>query len=446
MEKKAFYKLTFKTVFPLMIQSIMLASVNFIGQAMVSKLGLAEVAGVGVANKIYSIYFLVLYGTCSACVMFVSQYKGKNDMDGLRKTMGMTFTITISFGVLVTLATFIFPTECISLFTNDAEVIRYGASYLKIASLSYLLLSFIYPINYMLRGITKVQIVVYTSTISVIINILITYMFIFGKFGMVQLGVVGAALAIVITRAIELTILIVYLIVIKNEVIMAIPKMFTYNFMEAKRFLYKALPLAGNEFFWGIGTTLYFVIYGHMGTEELVAMSIMSTIQTLEQTFALSFSGSAAVIIGNQIGKGDKEEVILCAKRFHKLALGVGALLSIAVFALINPIINLYEIQGTETGLYLKQCLMVMGGFVILHSYNSMNVEGLLRSGGDVKFVLIMDMGGVWLIGLPLTFILGEVLNYPIVIVYAVFIVVELYKLPIGIYRYRTYKWAKQLC
>jgi Na+-driven multidrug efflux pump len=146
-DSKAFYKLTFRTVFPLMIQSLLLASINFIGQAMVSKLGVSEIAAVGVANKIYSLFFLAMYGTCCACVMFVSQYMGKKDMDGLRKTMGMTFTITVSLGVVVTLVTRIFPEECITLFTKDKEVVLYGASYLKMVSASYLLLSFIYPIN-----------------------------------------------------------------------------------------------------------------------------------------------------------------------------------------------------------------------------------------------------------------------------------------------------------
>ncbi|MGB8452505.1 MAG: MATE family efflux transporter [Anaerocolumna sp.] len=445
MDTKEFYRLTFKTVFPLMIQSLLLSSINFIGQAMVSKLGLAEIAAVGVANKIYSLFYLVLYGTCCACVMFISQYMGKKDIDGIRRTMGMTFTITVSLGILVTLITLIFPKECISLFTDDTEVIKHGTAYLRVASTSYLLLSFIYPINYMLRGIARVQIILCTSIMSVIINILTTYIFIFGKFGMPQLGVTGAALGTVITRGIELLILIIYLLIIKNEVITAIPLMFTFHFAGFKKFLYKALPLAGNEFFWGIGTTLYFVIYGHMGTAQLAAMSIISTIQTLEQTFSLSFSSSAAVIIGNEIGKGNKKEVLRCADRFHKLALYVGVFVSVMLFVLINPIVKLYQVQGTETGLYLTQCLMVMGGFVILHCYNSMNIEGLLRSGGDIKYVLLMDMGGIWLIGLPLTFIMGELLGLPIVMVYSAFIVVELYKLPMGIYRYRSHKWIHQL-
>ncbi|WP_169714791.1 MATE family efflux transporter [Spirochaeta cellobiosiphila] len=445
MDSKAFYKMTFRTVLPLMIQSLLLASVNFIGQAMVSRLGVTEVAAVGVANKIYSIYFLVLYGTSCACVMFVSQFKGKNDIDGLRRTMGMTLSITVALGVIVTLATWLFPRQCLSLFSDDQKVIENGVAYLKTVSLSYLLLSFIYPINYMLRGITKVQIVMITSVLSVIVTTVISYIFIFGHLSMPALGVTGAALATVLTRAAELMVLLIYLKASRNPIMEKLPTMFKYTKLDFKKFLYKAVPLAGNEMFWGIGTTLYFVIYGRMGTAQLAAMSIMNTIQTLEQTFALSLSGAGAVILGNEIGKGNKDELALLAGRFHKLALMVGGVVSIVLFFLRGSILELYQLKGTLTGEYLSQCLLAMSCFVIIHCFNSMNVEGLLRSGGDVKFVLLMDVGGIWLIGLPLTFIFGEVLHLPLIVVYLVFVIVELYKLPLGIYRSRTMKWAQQL-
>lgn len=445
MEKKEFYKITLKTVLPLMLQSLLTSSVNFIDQVMVGKLGVSEIAAVGVANKLYSLFYLVLYGTCCACVMFVSQYWGKKDIDGVRQTMGMTCTITITLGVFVTIATAIFPRQCMSLFTTDKEVIRCGISYLRAISASYLLLSFIYPINYLLRGTTRVQIILCSSTVSVLMNIIANYAFIFGKLGMPHMGVAGAAIGTVITRGSELAILLIYLIATKNEVITAIPKMFQYSAKGFWMFLKKALPLAGNEFFWGIGTTIYFVIYGHIGTAQLAAMSIMNTIQTMEQTFSLSLSSSAAVIVGNEIGKGNRQEVFRCGNRFHRLAVLVGIATAIMVLVLIKPIVYLYGVSGTAVGKYLTKCLIVLCIFLPIHCYNSMNIEGLFRSGGDIRYVLIMDMGGIWLIGLPLTVLLGDVLNLPIVIVYAAFIVVELYKLPIGIRRYRSEKWLHQL-
>ena len=160
---------------PLMVQSLLTSSVNFIGQIMVSKLGVTEIAGIGVANKIYSLYFLVLYGTCCGCVMFVSQYWGKKDLEGLKKIMGMTCTITVSLGIIATLLTALFPIQCLSFFTSDPEIIASGSKYLRTVSASYFLLSLIYPINYMLRGMTRVQIIFCSATLSVLINILANF-------------------------------------------------------------------------------------------------------------------------------------------------------------------------------------------------------------------------------------------------------------------------------
>lgn len=229
MDRKTFYKITLQTVLPLMLQSLLTSCVNFIDQIMVGTLGVAEIAAVGVANKLYSLFYLVLYGTCCACVMFVSQYWGKKDVDGIRKTMGMTCSITITLGIVVTIATALFPRQCMQLFTSDEAVIVSGTAYLRAISASYLLLSLIYPINYLLRGMTRVKIVLVSASVSVIMNVLANYAFIFGNLGMPELGVAGAAVGTVVTRGSELTILLIYLIATKNEVISNIAEMFHYS-------------------------------------------------------------------------------------------------------------------------------------------------------------------------------------------------------------------------
>lgn len=445
MDRKEFYSLTWKTVMPLMLQSLLTSSVNFIDQIMVGKLGVSEIAAVGVANKIYSLFYLVLYGTCCAMVMYVSQYWGKKDVAGVRKVMGMTCSITVTLGIIVTTATSLFPGFCLSLFSKDMAVIEAGTGYLRTISASYLLLSFIYPINYLLRGQTRVRIVLVTAIGSVFMNIFANYAFIFGHFGMPRLNVVGAAIGTVATRSVELLILLIYLIASKNEILQNLKGLFLFKSHEVVVFLKKAVPLATNEFLWGIGTSVYLVVYGHMGTEELAAMSIMSTLQTMVQTFGLSLSSSAAVIVGNEIGKGDKESVFLCGKRFHRLAVGMGMLVGSVLFCILGSIVSAYSLDNTRTGLLLTQCLIIMCCYLPFSCYNSMNIEGLFRSGGDVKFVLLMDTGSIWLIGMPLTALFGYVLGLPLCITFLAYVAVEIYKFIIGTVRYRSEKWLHQL-
>lgn len=445
MQRKEFYLITLRTVIPLMLQSILTSSVNFIDQIMVGKLGVSSIAAVGVANKIYSLFYLILYGTCCALVMFVSQYWGEKDIEGVKKVTGMTCLITVTLGGFVTVLTALFPEFCLSLFTDDETVIAAGVGYLRAISASYLLLSFIYPINYLLRGQTRVKIVLVTSIGSVFMNIFANYAFIFGHFGMPRLDVVGAAIGTVATRAVELAILAIYLVASRNEVIMGIRGLFKFKCNELLAFLKKAVPLAINEFLWGVGTSLYLVVYGHMGTEELAVMSIMGTLQTMVQTFGLSLSSSAAVIVGNEIGKGDTKSVFACGRRFHGLAVGMGAAVGIVLFSIIPLIVGAYSVKGTRTGMLLTQCLCIMCCYLPVSCYNSMNIEGLFRSGGDIKYVLIMDTGSIWLIGMPVTALLGYILNLPLVVTFLAYVAVEIYKLLIGTWRYQSGKWLHYL-
>lgn len=435
----------FKTVFPLMFQSFMLSSLNFVNQVMVGKLGIESIAAVGAANKIYSLFYLVLYGTCSACVMFVAQYSGKGDLENLRKTMGMCFTITLSFGLLVTLATTIFPGQCIGIFIDEPKVVEYGAEYLRYVSLSYFILGLVYPINFMLRGTREVIIVTLSTGGAFIMNIITNYAFIFGKLGMPELGVRGAALGTVLTRGTELAILIIYLAWTRNRIMGSVSALFGYRGADMKVFLSKALPLAGNEFLWGIGTSIYFIIYGGLGLAEFSAMSIINTLQMLVQTFALSLAGSCAIIVGNEIGSGNYDRVFDYTRKFHRLAVIVGLMSSAVLLCLMTPILEIYDVRGTQAGVYVRQCLLILSGFMVINAFNTMNVEGIFRSGGDVKYVMLMDMGGIWLVGLPLTFIAGVLLKLDVTLVYAVFIIVELYKVPLGIKRYRSGKWMNRL-
>ena len=445
MDKRKFYSLTVRTVLPLMLQSILNSSVNFFDQVMVGKLGVSQIAAVGAANKIYSLFYLILYGTCCACVMFISQYWGRREIDGVRKIMGMTFTVTIPLGVFVTMGTCFFPRQCMALFTKDVAVIHYGTGYLRALSASYLLLSFIYPINYLLRGQTRVKIVLAASTCSVFMNIIANYMFIFGNFGMPRLEVVGAAIGTVATRVVELTILLIYLYISRNEAVTDIRAMFRFTVNEFVYFIKKVIPLASNEFFWGLGTSVYLIIYGHMGTDELAVMSIMNTLQTMVQTFGLSLSSSAAVIVGHEIGKGNRTTVNEYSKRFHMIAIMMGAAVGTAVFLLVPLIVKAYSLNGLRTGKMLSQTLIIMCMYLPLSSYNSMNIEGLFKSGGDIRYVLLMDMGGIWMVGMPLQFILGYVMKLPLVIVFLVYVIVEIYKMILGIIRYKSGKWLHTL-
>lgn len=444
-ENREFLLLLFKTVFPLLIQALFMQSINFIDQIMVSSLGTHAVAAIGASNKLMSIYNSFLYGSCSGCAMFLAQYWGKKDIKSLQRMFGLTISVTVVTGALFVALVITIPERLIGIFSNDVMVMEQAVDYMVTVCSAYFLMSIIFPLNFLLRSMNKVKVTMTNTIISVFINCIVNYVLIYGKFGFPAMGVKGAAIATVMCRVVEFTILLGYIVFSKNPAFRNLKNCFSYNLEYVKGFVKKAVPLIGNEMMWSLGTTIYFIIYGKAGTDALAAMSIMQTLQMLAKIATGGFCGASSIIIGNEIGRGDEEKVYRYCRKFHIAALIVGIVSAIAILLLISPVARLYDIEGTQVGIYVAQCMMVLAVYIIMNSCNSINVEGIFRSGGDVGYVTLMDTGSIWLVGMPFTVIAGLVLHTDVVMIYCAHLVLEVYKLVLGHFRFKSGKWLHRL-
>lgn len=443
-ENKMFFKLLTVTVLPLLIQSIFTQCINFIDQIMVSSLGTEAIAAIGASNKLLSLYNAFLYGSGSGCAMFMAQYWGANDHDSFKKILGVLLSITLTMGLGFSALVLAIPTQLITIFNNDPIVVSLGVEYMRAVVPAYFMMSIIFPLEYMLRSMNKVKITMIESIFSVLINCIANYAFIYGKFGFPKMGVTGAALGTVLCRVASIIALVVYIIVSKNEIMRNPLKLFTYDMNYVKAFVKRAVPLIGNEMMWNLGTTIYFIIYGRAGTEALAAMSIMQTLQMLAKIASGGFCGASTIIIGNEIGKGDLEKVKRYCDKFHVTAFIVGIVSALIVYALRTPMLLAYSIEGTLVGDYVSKCMLILAIYIFLNCNNNINVEGIFRSGGDIAYLTLMDMGSIWLVGMPLTLLAGA-LGCNVVIIYAAYIALEIYKLPLGFIRYKSGKWLHLL-
>lgn len=444
-ENKQFLKLLAVTVLPLLVQAVFTQSINFIDQLMVSSLGTEAIAAIGASNKLMSLYNSFLYGSCSGCAMFMAQYWGKKDYKSFQKIFGVLVTVTVTMGIVFSVLVLAIPTQLIQIFNDDPLVVEQAVKYMRTVVVGYFLMSVIFPLEHMLRSMNKVKVTMIESIISVLFNCAINYILIFGKFGFPKMGVVGAALGTVFCRIASLIVLFTYIKVSKNVIFQNVKNIFSYNINFVKAFVKKALPLIGNEMMWSLGTTIYFIIYGKAGTDALAAMSIMQTLQMLAKIFSGGFCGASSIIIGNEIGKGDLDRVHRYCKKFHIAALIVGVVSGAIVYSLIPFMLRVYSIEGTQVGIYVSQCMVVLSIYIVMNACNSINVEGIFRSGGDTAYLTLMDMGSIWLIGMPFTIITGLVLKMNVVVVYCAYIVLEIYKLPLGYVRFRSGKWLHLL-
>lgn len=444
-EGKEFLSLLFRVILPLLIQNALIQSVSLIDQVMVASLGTEAVASVGASNSLFSLYNSFLYGICSGCSFFLAQYWGKQDIPHLQHILGLTLSITVIMGTIFTAGVLCFPHELLQLFHAEADVMELGVQYMTLMVFSYLILSVTYPLNFCFRNIGKAHVSMAVTCLSMIVKVVTNYLFIFGAWGFPCMGIQGAALGTVFTRLFELIFYGSYTLFSGNNVFRGVGNFLHFNINTLKAFTVKVIPLIINEIMWSLGTTIYFIVYGYSGTVALAAMSIMQTLRLLMKTVISGFCNSASVIVGYEIGKGDIQRVGRFCKRLHYLSYLIGALSAIVTFLCIKPILHIYSIANTPEGDIVSKCMVILSIHVFITAVNSVNVEGIFRAGGDTSFVSLMDMGSVWLVGMPYTIITGIFLKWDIVIVYLAYIIFEIYKLPLGYYRYRSGKWLHKV-
>lgn len=418
--------------------------VNLVDTVMIGRLGEVAIASVGLANKLFFVFILINFGVCSGSGILASQFFGHGDVKNLRKVMGLALNIALFNGLMFsTIGTF-FPDFVMGIFSTNPDTIALGAKYLRIVCLSYPLVAINGVYVSTLRSTGEVKIPLIVTSTAIAVNILFNFLLIFGLLGFPKMGVVGAALATLLARIVEAILIVVMTYRKKHILACKISQLFGYNSDLVRQFLIRALPVIGNEFMWGLGTTLYFVAYGRMGNEAVSAITIAATLQDVTTVLLSGIASSTVVILGNELGANELEQ----AKKYAAYSLQVAVLASGIVMLTLTilkyPFLNLYEVSPQVKASTIA-CITVFTFVVPFKSIAWVNIVGILRSGGDTIACLFLDTSGVWLIGVPLAFLAGLVWKLPVHWVFACVSSEEVYKVVLGVIRYKQGKWVRNL-
>ena len=299
-----------------------------------------------------------------------------------------------------------------------------------------------YAVSFCFRNIGNVKIPMIQGIGSMMFNMLFNYMFIFGKLGSPKLGVTGAALGTLAARIVELIGLLLYFFLSDNPIRKNLFKALkTLNVGLYKEYLKTSLPLCANDMLWSLGLSFYYMVYGTRGTEVYAGMSILNTMEMFAKLAIMGFAGACTIMLGIEMGSADMPKVYRYADRFNRVSIIAGLVSCSIIVALMLPVQHIYGIKGTLEGECVRNCMCVLAIYCIPNAVNCIKVEGIFRSGGDVKYLTLMDAGSIWMIGMPLTLILGLIFKVDIWYVYAAHIAIELFKLPLGQRRLRSRKW-----
>ncbi|WP_410470485.1 MATE family efflux transporter [Clostridium sp.] len=444
LDDKKFIKKAIAIAIPITFQLFLNTTLNFIDILMIGSLGETTIAAVGLANKVFFVFSLLLFGICSGSSILTSQYFGKKDIKSIRRVLGISLVIGLIGSIFFVIPGILCPKLVMNIFIPSTNTIAIGASYLAIVAISYPLTAITNVYTAVLRSVNEVRLPVVISLVSIFINIVLNYTLIFGHFGAPALGVQGAALGTLIARIIE-CLSILTIIYIKNGPAAAkIKELIDFNKEFTKKFFITVTPVIINEFMWGLGVTMYSLVYGRMGDGAVAAITIT---QNVEQIITVMFQGigsATAVILGNELGANKLEKADIHAKYLIVMQLVLSLVMGVVCFLIKMPLIRLFSVSEF-VALDISKCLIVFIIYLPFKMFNLVNIVGVLRSGGDTKAALFLDVTGVWIIGIPLAFLGGIFLGLPIYIVYAMVMFEEVYKFILGIRRYRQKKWLKNI-
>lgn len=441
---KEFLKSMFAIALPIALQNLISTSVNMVDTLMITSLGEASLAAVGLANQVFFFYALITFGINSGSSIFISQYWGKEDVINIRRILGIALFLSVTLGIVFTIVAFFFPEFLMRIFIDDAEVINIGADYLKLVSLSYIVTAISFAYNIALRSTGRPKIPMIASLISFITNTIFNYILIFGKFGFPVLGVKGAAIGTIIARFAELIFLLYTIYSSKGILAARIKDLLDWNKEFINRFIQTVAPVIFNEGLWALGHIMYSIAYASIGKEATAAIQLTTTIQNIFFVLVRGLASACGVMIGNKIGSKEKDKAYDYAIKFITLSVLMGLLLGLIMALTSDITLKLFKI---EAGLYeaAKKILIIMGLTFFIRTYTSTVIVGVLRGGGDTRFSLFIDTGAVWLVGVPLAFIGATLLKLPIYYVYLIVTFEEVIKLVISLPRVISKIWIRDL-
>lgn len=442
--QKSFYKKVAVIAAPIALQQLVISSLNMVDVFMISSLSNESIAGVGGANKLYFMFNLFLFGMSSGSAILTAQYWGAKDYKSIKQVYGITLTFGMVISLIFEVLALLVPEWVMHFFSGDAGVIREGAAYLRWVGFSYFFNAVSFATVFTLRSTKEVKLPLLVSIVAIGLNTILNWVLIFGHFGLPALGVVGAAIATLLSRVLEMLILLIMCNRRKLAPSGRLSEIFSYPLELVKKYIVIAGPAVVNEVVWSSGVTMYAVVFGKMGTEVMSAMTIYQTIEQMAFVLIIGLSNSAAIILGNTLGKGDLTKAYQEAIEFIKLGVAIALFLAVLVVLLAEVTVGLFPLTPT-VHLYVVRSLYVMAAALLPRTLNTITVVGILRSGGDTFFTALIDGLGVWVVAVPLAFITGLYFKWDIWFVVAAISMEEVVKVVLTLWRTFSKKWMRNL-
>ncbi len=433
-----------KLLIPITLQNVIGYVLNMADIVMVGALGESELSAISLANQPFGIFWCVMFGLISGGSILVSQYWGKRDEKSINRITGFVLTLIIGASLIFTALCLFLPSTVMSIYTNDATLIETGSRYLVIIAFSFTTTGISSVMLGLLRCTEQANAPLIINCCSLALNTLLNYMLIFGNLGAPKMGVAGAAVATTIARAFELVLTLLFIFVIDKRRIFKLSQMVKFKVAIIKEFFRYGAAALVNDVVWGLGISVHAMVIGRLGAAAVAAYTATNLAERFAFIVIGGFGAAVSVLIGKELGAGKVEQSKKYAKYILRIALVLGLAFGIACIVLTPLFLKLFNFSP-DTSHIARYMILVMALVVLTKTLNYTTGVGLLRSGGDTKFMAILDICGLYLVSIPLGLLCAFVFKTPPYIVYLALMTDEIIKVTLYHLRYKSFKWARNI-
>ncbi len=444
MENKIFLRNVAVLVIPIALQNLINAAVSAADVIMLGRVSEYALSGASLGGQVQYIMMLIFFGLTSGASVLIAQYWGKKDMKSIEKVLGIAMRFALVIGTLFTVAAFFFAEQIMYIYSNDAMVVSEGVKYIRIVCFSYIIFAFNMVYLNTMRSIERVVVSTVVYSISLVVNIIVNALLIFGLLGLPKLGVVGAAIGTLVARIIEFVIVLIYDRRFNKVLKFRLSYLFERDKVLLRDFIVFSIPVVINELMWGLGTSTNTGILGNLGASVSAASSVAQTLRQLATVVSFGIASAAAIMIGKVIGENKLKLAKEYGKRFIFLTLAAGVLGGLLILA-VRPIVLAVFALEPLTKKYMSMMMFVMSYFVVGQAFNTTIIVGILRAGGDTKFGLFLDVSTMWCCSILIGYLAAFVWKLNVTVVYMILMSDEIIKIPISYMRYRSGKWLRNV-
>lgn len=410
---RQFYLSTMGIMFPVALQQAINMGVNMLDTMMLGSFGEVQLSASSLANQYYSFFQIFCMGIIGGTSVLAAQYWGANEKQKVRDIFNMALRLAVALAFVFMALTWLFPAQIMSVYTSEADVIHQGVRYLKITTFIFMIHGTSLVAAQLMRTVGEAKLGLIVSVISFVVNIIANYAFIFGKFGAPRMEIAGAALGTLFARTAEFLVTFFYILVMDNKLKLKVKNLWKSPSRELYRSYFKlGLPVLVSDGLLGLGSNIVSVILGHMGAAVVASNAICQVIDRLCTVVIAGVSNASSIITGQTIGMGDRKKAMEQGETFYLLSIVFGALSALAIFIFGPMTIGVYSLTE-ETLVVVRQLMNAYVVIVFFQAIQSVMTKGVLRGGGDTKFLMKADILFMWMVSIPLGILGGLVLHWP---------------------------------